>query len=1132
MTDHHRIRRLLEEALDSNRTPEEVCGACPELLAGVREQWHRLMSVEARLQEVFPTPGTTPRDTEYPPDPGTRLPAIPGHDVEALLGRGGMGVVYRARNRKLNRPVAVKMLLAGAYASRQDRARFQREAEAVAALGHPNIVQVYDVGDLDGLPYFTMECVEGGSLARKLAGTPLPAVQAAALMATLAGAADVAHRSGIVHRDLKPANVLLAADGTPKISDFGLARRFDGDAGDTRTGPPLGTPSYMAPEQATGRAGPPADVYSLGAILYETLTGRPPFRAETAAETVRQLLADDPVSPGRLNRRVPRDLETICLKCLTKDPGRRYPTAAALADDLGRFQRGEPVIARPVGLAVRLGKWVRRRPGPAVALACSLFAAVALVGGGWWWLSERAATARAVDGDLRDAARLQQVSDWPGARTALERAQARLGDGGPAGLRERLGQGRRDLELAATLDAIRLNRTAVVGGRFDRHTNQVLADRAYESALGDAGVAHVFADPETVAAEIRPSNIRAALVAALDDWAVCAVDPARRDWLLDVAGRADADQAGAGTGLRDPAAWADRAALTELGAKARSANASVPLLLAIGERLRDAGGDASTLLTDVQQQHPGDFWANFALGEVLSRTSPAEAVRYFQAAVAVRPTAAVTHHNLGQALAAAGRADDAIPCFRQAVRLDATFAHAYSNLGNALTVSGRAAEAIEPHQHAVRLAPEIDSVRANFGVALVRAGRPDEAIEEFREALRLNPRYVLALTGLGQALQAKGRLDEAIDRHQQALVIDPASVVAHCNLGLALAAAGRADEAIGHYRRAIQLDPNEPTSHTNLGNSLLKSGTVEAAIACFREALRIAPKHAPAHTGLANALTTAGRPGEAVDHFRRAARFDPGNAKAHFNLALALAEGGRPDQAIEPFVQAIRIDPNLADAHGALAMALLTQGRFTGARESIGRCLALVPPADPRRRRFESIATECNNMLALERRLPSLLQGTGKPATDAEAIRFAELCRLKKNYAVAARLFADTFVEKPSWAGDLRAGARYSAARCAARAGCVPPEAAGKLDDPERALWREQAREWLRADLTAWGRRLDDDPDRHRPMVRQSLNRWCAESDLAGLRDPAELEKLSAEERKDCLALWAHVGALLGRCGP
>jgi len=235
------------------------------------------------------------------------------------------------------------MMRSGHYAGAAERARFAREAEAVASLRHPNIVQIFDVGECAGLPFFTMEFVEGGSLAQQLQGAPWPARRATVLVATLAGAVEHAHQEGIVHRDLKPANILLQADGTAKIGDFGLARRFEAGPSNTFSGARVGTPIYMAPEQALGTAAalrPAVDVYALGALLYEALTGRPPFRGVTAAETERQVIADEPVPPSRLNPKVPRDLETICLKCLHKSPARRYPSAAELESDLLRFGRG------------------------------------------------------------------------------------------------------------------------------------------------------------------------------------------------------------------------------------------------------------------------------------------------------------------------------------------------------------------------------------------------------------------------------------------------------------------------------------------------------------------------------------------------------------------------------------------------------------------------------------------------------------------------------------------------------------------------------------------------------------------------------------------------------------------------
>jgi WD40 repeat protein len=276
-----------------------------------------------------------------------------------------MGVVYRARQATLNRFVALKMILAGGHAGEQDLVRFRAEAEAVAQLQHPNIVQIYEVGEQNGLPFFSLEFCSGGSLAGQLDGTPVSVRRAADLVLTLAHAMHAAHQKGIVHRDLKPANVLLAADGTLKITDFGLAKQLGSAKGQTQSGAILGTPSYMAPEQAGGKAGtigPATDVYALGAILYELLTGRPPFRAETSLDTILQVVSDEPVPPARLQPKVPRDLETICLKCLHKDPQKRYASARALGNDLARFLDGEPIKARPLGRLAQLGRWCRRKP--------------------------------------------------------------------------------------------------------------------------------------------------------------------------------------------------------------------------------------------------------------------------------------------------------------------------------------------------------------------------------------------------------------------------------------------------------------------------------------------------------------------------------------------------------------------------------------------------------------------------------------------------------------------------------------------------------------------------------------------------------------------------------------------------
>jgi tRNA A-37 threonylcarbamoyl transferase component Bud32 len=324
------------------------------------------------------------------------LPTIPGYEILAELGRGGMGVVYKARQVRLDRPCALKMILGGAHSRPEAAARFLAEAQAIARLQHPHIVQIRHIGEADGLPFFELEYIEGGSLDRRLDGTPWAARRAAGLVELLAGAVAEAHRLGIVHRDLKPGNILLMDDGTPKITDFGLAKSLGTDSGLTATDSIMGSPSYMAPEQAGGHTkelGPPADIYALGATLYELLTGRPPFRGATILETLEQVRVVEPVPPSRLVPGVPRDVETIALKCLQKEPAKRYDSAAALAEDLRRFLGGEPIVARPVPFWERGWRWCRRHPAPA-----ALTAAVVLVGllglAGIFWQWQEAVKAR------------------------------------------------------------------------------------------------------------------------------------------------------------------------------------------------------------------------------------------------------------------------------------------------------------------------------------------------------------------------------------------------------------------------------------------------------------------------------------------------------------------------------------------------------------------------------------------------------------------------------------------------------------------------------------------------------------------------------------------------------------------
>ncbi len=342
--------------------------------------------------------------------------AFGGYELIREIGRGGMGVVYLARQAGLNRLVCVKLLLTGTRAAESEVDRFRVEAEAAAGLKHPNIVAIHEVGCHEGHHFFSMEYVEGSTLGELVRDGPLPADRAAAYLRTVAGAVDHAHRMGILHRDLKPANILIDERDRPRITDFGLARHIDGSGRLTQSGAILGTPSYMPPEQTEGGHGSPAgDVYALGAILYELTTGRPPFQGESALDTLLLVRRSEPVRPRLLNPKVPPDLETITLACLEKDPSGRYPTALALADELGRFLDRKPILARPIGRARRGARWCRRNPVLASLIAASvLLSAVAAAFATVSW--------RALDRTRVALSDLKLASD-------LESAQRRIADG-------------------------------------------------------------------------------------------------------------------------------------------------------------------------------------------------------------------------------------------------------------------------------------------------------------------------------------------------------------------------------------------------------------------------------------------------------------------------------------------------------------------------------------------------------------------------------------------------------------------------------------------------------------------------------------------------------------------------------
>ena len=866
------------------------------------------------------------------------------------IGDGGMGTVWMAeQSEPVRRQVALKLIKPG-MDSKPVLVRFEAERQALAVMDHPNIAKVFDAGTTaEGRPFFVMELVKGIPVTKYCDEHKLTPRQRLELFVPVCQAIQHAHQKGIIHRDIKPSNVLVAMYDdrpVPKVIDFGVAKATGTPLTEqtlqTSFGAVIGTVEYMSPEQASFNqldVDTRSDIYSLGVLLYELITGTTPLtrkRAKGAAlmDVLRLVREEEPPKPSTrlsemnrpsdspddlksslayvaafrhtepavLTKLVRGDLDWIVMKSLEKDRSRRYETANGFAMDVQRFLADEAVMACPPTAGYRFRKFAKRNRRSLAVTAVftlSLLVAIGAVAGSLGWVARgQAARQLVLEHEIVQA--LEETGDGykrgklSEAMAALRRAEGLLGSGKTSdGFPQRVRRWRTDLDLVARLDEIRLE----VSATKDDHFDWAAADPAYRDAFRGYGLDILALDPIDAASRLRASAIHEQLVASLDDW-VQANSLARlpgTDHLLAVARAADPDVWR--DRLRDAFGRKDAIALADLARDERILDQQPETLLLLVSALRVTNQRplAIDVLRRAQPHHPADFWIYSNLGLALMEFKPPradEAVAYYRAAVALRPESVGARLNLGKALIYQGDFARAEAECRKAIALNPNNAHAHAQLGVTLQFKGDRGGALAALQEAIRL--RADSADVQFRAGIVYRG------------LRM--------------------FDEAAAAHREAIRLRPDDSEARINLGIVLGNQGQPDAAIAAYREALRLDPDNPEPRTNIAAQLLIKNQLAEAEAECREVLRRNPEYARAHFFLGRVAYAKSNWDDAIAHYGKSLERDPKYAHAHVGKAMALDQKGLRDLAIDECRTAIRVKPELSWAHGELGYLLACKG--------------------------------------------------------------------------------------------------------------------------------------------------------------------------------------------------------------
>jgi serine/threonine protein kinase/tetratricopeptide (TPR) repeat protein len=1102
------LSRLLEDQLHGGDHASivahvETCAACQARLEELtsdssllihRERfegcltgsWSRGAVAEAGMVgDSVATGGHLPAVPQWDPaDPIDRnAAAVGGYDIVAKLGHGGMGVVYKARQRGLNRFVALKMIRAGSLARPEDIARLRIEAEAIARLRHPNIIQIFDIGECGGLPFVTLELLEGGSLDARLTGTPQPAAHVAPIVITLARAIDAAHHAGIVHRDLKPSNVLFGADGVLRITDFGLAKRLEQN-GHTESGQVLGSPSYIPPEQARGETkdvGPAADIYALGAILYQMLTGRPPFKGTTPVETVMQVLHEDPLPPSRLQSRVPRDLETICLKCLAKEPAKRYPSAGALADDLERFLRNQPILARPTPLWERGVKWTKRRPLTlAVMIAVFVLIASSTAAGLKFHLDRRAQFEHHAQriAELREGGEraLTKTRDaFISGRDNVDETLYRLlpdieREPQLADLRART------TELLETIGRSRAERAAVQATDeryrdFRRRRDETIFRDTQATDFGGSGgflaVRNSARDALALFTRVDPATGRCTLVSLPPSLsneeqqevvegcyelflvlAAATAQPVARESeseqgrralrILESAAPLLGHHTHAFHLLR--AACLERAGDPQEAANERSAARETPPESAFDEFLtgldwykRDRLKEAKQHFDAALRLQPGHFWARClsAICDLNARPPrSAEAKANLTACLQAKPDCAWLYLLRGFAYAQMGTAA-------------ANRGESEILFGAAEDDYGKVAES-DP-DHVLRY-----GLLANRGLLRFQRVKLTDAITDLNDAIALEPHHYLAYVTLARVYREQHLLAQAMKQLDQAITLEPRLASLYRTRALWTLEGDDPPQrartaALADLARAIQYaaqgSRETARDHAKRAQLLLLDGRALEALSACNTALQIEPDNADGHRWRVAALLELKRYDEVIDSCNRYLRAGDPSARLLELRGLAKAKRNDFPGAIDDYTQALVLEPAQAQLHARRGWAYLVSGASQLALHDFDEAIRLDPSSSDAHSGSGSAQVLLGRIDEARREAEESLRHGDRDA------------RMLYN---AARIYAQAAGQLAARAGRAGRQALAPARRCEERALELLGRALEETEAPERAtFWKD-----------------------------------------------------------------------------